>query len=150
MTLKRAKLLPTKPRTLDNMTLEEIVAKFSDAINQFDLIDAQPSDTDLTQIWEVLALLLLQPPYEKMEVTHNPIDLIRLVAAYTTRYGAEFAKTARVEAYDAIIYDDVTTVIRAGTEAAHKAKRADRGINAMAQRKTAQFILAVIEDTWVG
>ena len=45
--LKRAKLLPMKPRTADTMTAKEIVAKFSDALEQFESIDGQPSDTKL-------------------------------------------------------------------------------------------------------
>ena len=131
------------------MTPEEIVAKFSDAIDQFNPIDAQPSDTDLKKIREVLVLLLIKTPYDKTEGTHNLIGLIRPVAAYTTRYGSDFSKPACVGAYDAIIDDDVTAVICACTEAAHKAKRTDCGTYETAQRETAQFILAIIEDAWV-
>ena len=35
------------------------------------------------------------------------------------------------------------------TEATHKAKRVDRGTYKMEQRETLQFILAVVEETWV-
>ena len=80
------------------MTPEEIVAKFSDALEKFDPINGQPSETYLTRIREVLPTLLLQIPYDETEGTHNLIGLIRPVAAYTTRYGAEFAKPARVGA----------------------------------------------------
>ena len=41
------------------------------------------------------------------------------------------------------------SVVRARTEAACKAKRADRGTYEAARQETVQFILAVIEDTWV-
>ena len=37
----------------------------------------------------------------------------------------------------------------AHTEAVHKAKRAERSTYETARRETAQFILAVVEDTWV-
>ena len=83
--LKRAELLKTNPHTTDTIPPEEIVAKFADALTQFEPIDVQPSDTDLTQIQEVLALFLLQISYNKTEVTHNLIGLIRSVASYTTR-----------------------------------------------------------------
>ena len=66
------------------MTSEDIVAKFADALEQFQLIDGQPSDTDLTQIREVVAPLLLQTPQNDTGVTHNPIGLIRPVAADTS------------------------------------------------------------------
>ena len=72
------------------------MAKFADALDKFEPIDGQPSDTDLTRIWVVLETLLLQIPYEKTEGTHILIGLIRPVAAYTMRYGAEFSKTACV------------------------------------------------------
>ena len=64
-------------------------------------------------------------------------------------YGAEFIKTTCVGAYDATIDDNSTAVVRARTEAEHKTKRANRGIYETARRETAQFILAVVEDTWV-
>ena len=44
--LKRAEPLP-KPRTTGTMTPEEIVAKFADALEQFESIDSQSSDTNL-------------------------------------------------------------------------------------------------------
>ena len=84
-------MLPTKPCTTDTVTPEDIVAKFADAIEQFYPIEGQTSDTELTQIREVLAPLLLQIPYDQTEGTHNLIVLIWSVASYTTRYGAEFA-----------------------------------------------------------
>ena len=71
------------------------------------------------------------------------------MAAYTTRYGAEFAKPTQVGAYDATIDDNATVGVRARTEAAHKAKRADRGTYDTARRETVQFILAIVKDTWV-
>ena len=67
--MKRAKLLLTKPLPEDTMTPEEIVEKFSDALEQFELIDGQPSDTALNRIREVLATLLLQIPYKKRRET---------------------------------------------------------------------------------
>ena len=131
------------------MTPKDIVVKFANALEQFEPIDSQKSDTDLTRIQEVLAMLLLQIPHDETEVTHKLIGLIRPVAAYTTCYGAEFTKPARVGAYDATIDDDSTVVIRARTEAAHKAKCADRGTYETAWRETVQFVLAGIKDMWV-
>ena len=122
LTLKKAKLLPTKPHTSDTMMPKEIVLKFANALKQFEPIYIQPSETNLTEIREVLTPLLLQISYNETEVIHNLIGLIWLVEAYKMRYDAEFSKPARVGAYDATIY-----VVRACTEAAHKAKRADRG-----------------------
>ena len=41
-------MILTKPRTADIMTHEDIVAKFADALKQFELIDGQLLDTILT------------------------------------------------------------------------------------------------------
>ena len=108
------------------MTPEDIVSKFTDALEQFEPIDGQLSGTDLTWIREVLAQLLLQIRYNKTEGTHNLISLIWLVPAYTTWYGAEFAKPVRVGAYNKSIDDNATAVVRVYTEAVYMTKRADR------------------------
>ena len=96
-----------------------------------------------------MAPLLLQISYDKTEGTHNLICLIRTVAAYTTCYGADFAEPACVRAYDTIVDDDTTYLVFDHIEAAHKSKRDDCGTYKIERRETAQFILDVIEDTWV-
>ena len=58
------------------MTPEEIVAKFANSLKQFDPIDRQLSETDHTQIREVVAPLLLQIPYDETGAVHNLIGLI--------------------------------------------------------------------------
>ena len=146
--LKRAKPLP-KPRTPDTRIPEEIVEKISDSIVQFEPINGHPYNTNLLQIREVVAPLLLQIQYEKTGGTHNLIGLIRPVSAYTTHYGAELSEPTRVGAYDVMIDDDATAVICVRTEAAHKAKSADRGTYETVRQDTAQFILSVVKDTWV-
>ena len=42
----------------NTMTPKEILEKFANSLEQFKPIDRQPSDTDLTKIWEVVAPLL--------------------------------------------------------------------------------------------
>ena len=148
MTLKRDEPL-LKPHTPDTMIPEEIVVKLTDALEQFKPIYGQPSDTDVKQIREVVAPLLLQIRYDETGGTHNLIGLIWLVAAYTTRYGAKFAEPTCIGAYDATIDEDTISVVRARMEAARKAKRVKRGTYEAARQETLQFILAVIEDMWV-
>ena len=131
------------------MTPKDIVAKFAHYLEQFELITGQPSESDLTRIREIDVDILLQMPYDKTGAVHNLIDLIRPEAAYIMRYGAAFSEPVRVGAYDLSINDDATAIIRARTEAAHKAKRAARATYETVQRETAQFIFAVINDTWV-
>ena len=130
------------------MTPEEIVAKFAHALDNFELIDRKPSDTDLTRLQEAVAPLLLQIPYDETGAVHNLIGLIRPVAAYVARYGKAFPKPTRVGAYDPNI-NNAKAAIRAQSEAAHKSKRADRATFETVRRETTQFVLAVITDTWV-
>ena len=100
------------------MTPKEIVAKFSDALKQFEPIHGQASDTDITRIREVSATLLLHIPYNKTEGTHNLIVLIRPVEAYTTRFGGDFSKPACVGGYNATINENATVVVCTRTEVA--------------------------------
>ena len=108
------------------MTQDDIVAKFSAALNNFEPITDQPSDSDITRLREAIAPLLLQIPYNKTGGTHNLIGIIRAKPAYVKLYGEAFPEPTRVGAYDLDINDNATAVVRARLEAAPKARRADR------------------------
>ena len=69
------------------MTPEEIVEKFATALDNFEPITEQPSDTDLTRLREAVAPLLLQIPYDETGGKHNLIGLIWSKLAYVARYG---------------------------------------------------------------
>ena len=97
------------------------MARFAHSLINFDLIDGKRSDTDLTRLREAVAPLLLQIPYDETGAVHNLIVRIRLEAAYVARYGKALPEPTRVRAYDATIYDNATDVVRARSEAAHKA-----------------------------
>ena len=129
------------------MTPEEIVAKFMHALDKFNPIDGQQSDTDLTRLWEAVVRLLLQIPYDEMGAVHNLVSLIRPEAAYIARYSEALPKTMRIGAYDPNINDEATAVVRVRSKAARKAKRADRATFETARRETAQIVLVVVADT---
>ena len=131
------------------MTPDKIVAKFATAIDHFEPITEQPSDTDRTRLQEAAAPLLLQIPYDETGGKHNLIGIIRSKTAYFKRYGGAFPEPKRFGAYYFEIYDDATAVFRVRLEASHKARRADRATFETARRETTQFVLAVIVDTWV-
>ena len=67
------------------MTPDEIVAKFLAALDNFEHILDQPSDTNLTRLQEAVAPLLLQITYNKTGRTHNLIGIIRSKTAYLKR-----------------------------------------------------------------
>ena len=108
------------------MTPDKIVAKFATAIDHFEPITDQPSDTDLTRFWEAVSPLLLKIPYDEMGGKHNLIGIIRSKNTYVNHYDESFPEPKRVGAYDLKIDDDATTVVRARLKAAHKARRTDR------------------------
>ena len=108
------------------MTPDEIVSKFSVALDNFESITDQPSESDLTRLREAIAPLLLQIPYDEMGGVHNLIGIVRAKPAYLKRYGEALPEPTRVGAYDLEIDDNATAVVRARLEAAHKAWRADR------------------------
>ena len=78
------------------MVPEEIVAKFAHSLNNFEPIDGQPSDSDLTRLREAVAPLLLHILYDENGAVHNIIGVNRPEAAYVSRYGAAFPKPTRV------------------------------------------------------
>ena len=129
------------------MTPDEIVSKFLAALNNFEPITDQPSDSDLTRLREAIAPLLLQIPYDETGGTHNLIGIVRAKPAYLKRYGEAFPEPTSIGSYNLDIDDDATAVVRARLEAAHKERRADRATYDTAQRETTQFVLAVVTDT---
>ena len=108
------------------MTPEEIVAKFAHSLVNFEPIVGQLSDSDLRRLQEAVAPILLHILYDKTGAVHNIIILIRTESAYVARYSEAFPKPTRVWAYDKYIKDNAMAIVRVRTEAAHKAKCADR------------------------
>ena len=90
------------------MIPKEIVAKFAHTLNNFETITGQPSDTDLTRLWEAVAPLLLQTLYDKTGAKHNLIGLIWPKTAYVDHYGEAFPETKRVGDYNTYIDDNAT------------------------------------------
>ena len=131
------------------MTPDEIVSKFLAALDNFEPITDQRSDSDHTRLREPIATLLLQTPYDETGGTHKLIGIVWTKPSYLKRYCEAFPEPTRVGAYDLEIDDDTTAVVRARLEAAHKAQRADRATFDTARRETTQFVLAVVADTWV-
>ena len=129
------------------MTPDEIVSKFSMALDNFEPITNQPSDSNLTRLREAIAPLLLQTPYDETGGVHNLIGIVRSKPAYLKRYGEAFPEPMRFGAYDLEIDDDAAAVVRARLKAAHKARRTDRATYDTVQRETTQFMLSVVTDT---
>ena len=68
---------------------------------------------------------------------------------YQSRYGQAFVIPQWVGAYNETIADNAKAAVRAKTEANHRAWRVDQSTYETARRETVNFILRVVEDTWV-
>lgn len=77
------------------------------------------------------------------------VGIILNNSAYRAEYGTSFARPTKLPIYDAAIQEEAQPVVCARMEAEHKARRADYKIYETAKRESQQFILAVVEDTWV-
>jgi hypothetical protein len=75
--------------TAANMMLEEITAIFATGATTFLPFAGQPTDDDLTALWDVMYPLLLDIPFD-MDGAHNLIGLIEPTASYTATWGTPF------------------------------------------------------------
>jgi len=131
------------------MTPADILADFNEAQNQFAPIDPQPTDDDLVRLEETLYPLLLAIPYDSESGKHNLSGIILNDETYKEIYGALFPVPTKPGAYDTSIPDDAKSVLRARSEAIHKARINDYLLYDAALRATHSFILGVIDDTYV-
>ena len=141
--------IATDLRASVEMSPEEIVAKFAEALELFEPIEGQPSIQNFTEIAEVLTQLLLQIPFDETEGKDNLVGIINSATTYRSRYGQVFVVPKRVSAYNKTIADDATAAVRAKMEAKHRARRLDRSTWETARQDTVHFILCVVEYTWV-
>ena len=72
------------------MTPDEIVSKFLVALDNFEPITDQPSESDLTRLREAIAPLLLQILYDETGRVHNLIGIVQAKPDYLKRYGEAF------------------------------------------------------------
>ena len=131
------------------MKKEETQALFSDAQAVFEPISGQPSDADLTRLRDTIASILYPILYNEELEVHNLVGVILTTAEYTTKYGVTFPTPKRPEIYNATITKDTVPFERTKKEITWKVKRADYDVYDTAIRCARNFIIAVVEDTWI-
>jgi len=109
----------------------------------------QPTDDDLVRLEETLYPLLLAIPYDSESGKRNLSGIILNDETYKEIYGAPFPLPTEPSAYDTSIPDDAKAVLRARSEAIHKAHINDYLLNDATLRATHRFILGVIDDTYI-
>ena len=87
----------------------------------FEIVDGQPTDADLHRSVEKLAKLLYPIQFYNEGGKQNLIGLIMEKYYYTDHLGAPFPRPNRPEIYDKSIANGATDVIRAKSEAIHRA-----------------------------
>ncbi len=131
------------------MKTDEIQAAFAAKLAIFEPIVGQPSDADLTRLRDQLLQLLYPIPYDRADDKHNLMGILATSADYKARFTTDFPTPSRPALYDPTIGKTVVGVERAQLEAAHKAKIADWEAYECAMRETREFIISVVEDTWI-
>ena len=117
------------------MKSDEIQSLFATALKTYAPVKGQPSDLDLSTLWETLTALLLPIAYDGEKGTHNLVGLIMDEDAYKARHGANFPTPSRPAIYDVDITIDASNVVRVLHEASHTAKKEDYRLFAAAERK---------------
>ena len=110
------------------MKSDEIQSLFTTAIETYAPVKGQPSDPDLSTLWETLTALLLPIVYDGEKGIHNLVGIVMNEDAYKTRYSANFPTPTRPAIYDVKIPIDATNAVRACREASHTALVASIGI----------------------
>ena len=107
------------------MKSDEIQSLFATALETYAPIKGQPSDPDLSTLWETLTAPLLPISYDDEKGIHNLVCLIMNEDAYRALHGANFPTPSRPAIDDVNIPIDVCYSVRVRREAAHTAKKED-------------------------
>ena len=91
----------------------------------FEIVDGQPTDSDLHRIIEELPKLLYPIQFDKEGGKHSLIGLIMDKVNYTKRFGTPFPRLNRPAIHNESISEGATGVIRAKSEAIHSAQITD-------------------------
>ena len=107
------------------MTPEDVATLFAEASELFAAIVGQPTDANLHELREVLFPILLDIPYDLVEVKQNLVGLISNDTNYNTDYGLRFVRLARKASYDDTFAESSNNAVRAKADATWKAAIAD-------------------------
>ena len=131
------------------MKPDEIATQFAEATLSFDQIIGQPTDSDIVRMFEAMAHILLTVPYDEAHASHSLIGLLYSEAEYMVEYIDAFVTPTKPGIYDTTIPADASDGLRAKMEAIHKAFRSDYGLYEAAERGARQFIIEVVEETYI-
>ena len=80
-------------------SLADIHALFETLRETFEVVDDQPTDSDVNRAVEALSQLLYPIPYDGENGKRNLIGLFMAGAPYVARFGEKFPRPKKVKAY---------------------------------------------------
>ena len=130
------------------MNPEDFTASLKAAREDFKKIQGNPTDEDITLLFDFLTLLLLDIPCDAANATHNLVGLITSSLAYATGYTSYFHHPIRPQEYNPSIKDDATEVYRTHAEREWTSKKEDFGLFKAAKRGIKLFFTTIVNKTW--
>ena len=82
---------------------DDISTLFAEALNKFEPITSQPTDSHLAELRKMLPQILLIITYDKKNRIHNLVGIIQDPTTYTADYTAAFPYPSKPAFYDAPI-----------------------------------------------
>ena len=132
-------------------TLSERTEKFVEASDAFIVIEGQPTDSDVNQIFEALSRILYPVEYDEADEVHNLIGIIQDDKPYKTKHGSSFPLPKRPKIFDKTIHGLLpVTIATRKKEAAHASLRTDWAVYNTAEHESGCFILKVVDHVWLS
>ena len=81
-------------------TPSDTTEKFVEAYNAFILIEGQPTDSDVNQVFKALSRILYPIKCDETDALHNLISIIQDDKPYTTKHSTFFLRPKRLNIFD--------------------------------------------------
>ena len=79
------------------MTPWEITANIMEVSNAFIVIEGQPTDSGINQVFETLSQILYPIEYDETNAVHNLVRIIQDDKTYKTKNGLSFRRLKRLK-----------------------------------------------------
>jgi hypothetical protein len=131
------------------MTPKAITLLFREVRKAFPPLEGMPLDNNLTTIRETLLPILMGIPYNQLGGVHSLTAILTEPERYAADHGGSaFVQPIQLPLYDKNIANDALTVVQVRGEAAHCARLNDYASYKVAERGAANFLLAMVDETW--
>ena len=130
------------------MTPDKILTVIKEATNTFGNIAVKTTNDDMPRMNRMLLPILLNIPYDQVNITHNLSVLISPSAKYTAEYGTAFQSQTRPKPYIPTITTTMSDAERRKAEATHSARKEDYILNEADEMVLMRFLNRNVDGTW--